>query len=175
MTYQGIVYISNEIRQVLNTSREVKLSAQNASLAARRAGRVLGFQTVSAELMIFGEGLGNAMSEMAGNILSVAEGVSGISSHKRSHKYLQVAHTINGKSELLTETLKRVEHREAGLGDVLSERLRRLEKRLFRALRLCNNGRALVSSAKIEASSGGEWEESDEHANSGRGRSSLRD
>ena len=43
MTYQDIAQISESIRFVMHTSRQVSLTSLNASLAARKAGNVRGF------------------------------------------------------------------------------------------------------------------------------------
>ena len=158
MKYQSIIYISNEIRFVMNTSRQVNLAAQNASLAARRAGNVLGFQAVSSELKTFSQGLTDSMSGMETDILAIAQGVSGIYRQQRMYCHQQAAKDNCEDNEVLINSLSHAEHRQNKLRNTFDEQLRLLQRRLVRSQQLCNNGRALARSALIEASTGGEAE-----------------
>ena len=158
MTYKGVVYISNEIRFVLNTARQVNLAAQNASLAARRAGNARGFQAVSSELKTFSQGLAKAMGEMSADILAIAQGVSGGYREQRLSRHFETAHRLSGDAAELADVLLRVGQRRYENRALLSERLQRLSGELSRSMRLCSNGRALARSAMIEATSGGESE-----------------
>ena len=142
----------------MNTSREVNLAAQNASLAARRTGNVPGFQAVSLELKIFSQGLTTAMSVMASDILAIAQGVSGMYRQQRMCRQQQTTLRISHYSQVLTNALSQAERRQEDLQKVFHTRLRDLERRLMHAQRLCNNGRALARSALIEASAGGKAE-----------------
>jgi DNA-binding ferritin-like protein len=159
MTYEGIVIISNEIRYVLDTARQVNLAAQNASLAARRAGNVRGFQAVSAELKLFSQGLATAMHEMSQDIHGIAQLVSSIYRHQRYAGYFAQAARQTGEAGLLTQVRAATEQRHHQILDAQAERLQRLEGQLVRSVRICSNGRALARSAMIEAASGGEWEQ----------------
>lgn len=158
MTYQGIVNISNEIRFVLDTARQVNLTAQNASLAARRAGNVRGFQAVSTELKTFSHNLARAMSNMSGDILAIAQAVSGNYRETRLSGYCKAVLKLIGESSLVIGALEKIALRDTGVKTMLDSRLQGLSMQLSRSLRLCNNGRALARSAMIEASSGGESE-----------------
>jgi hypothetical protein len=159
MTYQGIVYIGNEIRFVLNTSRQVNLAAQNASLAARRAGNARGFQAVSSELKTFSQELAKAMGEMSVDILAIAEGVSSGYRELRLLRQFETANRLSGDGTVLTDVLLHVGRRRSNNSAVLAERMQRLGLQLTRSMRLCSNGRALARSAMIEATCGGESED----------------
>lgn len=154
MTYQDIVYLSNEIRFVLTTSRQVNLTAQNASLAARRAGNVRGFQVVSAELKSFSQGLAHSMREMAGDILAIAQNVSADYRHQRLYRHQQATLRISGDADVLVKVLAGADIRREDLHGLMGVHLLRLDVRLSWALRLCNNGRVLARSALIEATAG---------------------
>lgn len=158
MTYQGIVHISNEIRFVLDTARQVNLAAQNASLAARRAGNVRGFQAVAAELKDFSQGLAHSMGDMAADIQSIARGVS-LDRHQRRHceHYAATLGRVE-ETDLLAAALDRVGRRRSGVLSALLERVLRLESQIKQSLRLCRNGRALARSARIEAAYSGGFE-----------------
>lgn len=158
MTYQGIVYISNEIRFVLETARQVNLAAQNASLAARRAGNALGFQAVSTELKFFSQGLAKTMIEMSGDIQSIAQGVSGSYRQRRFTRHYETTHQITGEVSVLKNARERADQRHCRTMAMLVERIQRLGMQLARSMRICSNGRALARSAMIEATTGGEWE-----------------
>ena len=155
MTYQSIVHISNEIRFVLNTSRQVNLAAQNASLAARRVGNAWGFQAVSVELKTFSQQLGEAMGQMADDIHAVAQGVSANYRQHRLHHHQRTAAGNSSSNTALENALRRSEEQLKAIGHSLARRLRDLEMRVTKSLRLCNNGRALARSAMIEATGGG--------------------
>lgn len=159
MTYQGIVRISNEIRFVLDTARQVNLAAQNASLAARRAGNALGFQAVASELKGFSQGLARAMGDMAVDIHAIARGVS-LDQHQRRHceQYATALGRIED-TDLLETALERVGRRRAGVLAALRERLLMLELQVKQSLRLCSNGRSLARSARIEAAYSGSFED----------------
>lgn len=155
MTYQNIVHIGNEIRFVLNTSRQVNLAAQNASLAARRAGDARGFQAVSVELKTFSQQLGEAMGHMADDIQTIAQGVSANYRQRRMHNFQYTAGKKSEPSGALDRALLRSEERLKAIAHDLAGNLQELEMRVEKSLRLCNNGRALARSAMIESTSGG--------------------
>jgi hypothetical protein len=158
MTYQGILEISNEIRFVLDTARQVNLASQNASLAARRAGNAKGFQAVSSELKSFSNRLAQCMSNMSEDILAISQGVSSGYREIRLSNYLHEIVTNIGDSSLLAKAFKQIEYRKDQTQNILGDRLQGLGLQLSRSMRQCNNGRALARSAMIEASSGGEFE-----------------
>lgn len=158
MTYKGIVYISNEIRFILDTSRQVNLAAQNASLVARRAGNARGFQAVAAELKVFSQGLAKAMHEMSQDILGIAQDVSGSYSQLRFSNYYAAAAQQASTVALLGYVREQAQQRRLGILNAMAEKLGELLQRLARSMRICSNGRALARSAMIEATSGGEWE-----------------
>lgn len=158
MTYQGIVSISNEVRFVLDTTREVNLAAQNASLAARRAGNVRGFQAVSSALKAFSQELAHDMSRMSAEILAIAEVVSMDYRLRRFSRYFSSIVADSAQGELLDQTLEGVGRHRSGVMNELDGRLSRLGPTLERSLRLCSKGRALARSATIEAAYGGESE-----------------
>ena len=158
MTYQGIVFISNEIRFVLNTARQVNLAAQNASLAARRAGNAWGFQAVVAELKGFSQGLARAMGGMAVDIHSIARGVSGDRHQRRYCEHYAIALGQLDNTDLLETALVRVGQRRARMLAALLERILGLQLQVKQSLRLCSNGRALARAARIEATYGGSFE-----------------
>lgn len=158
MTYQGIVYISNEIRFVLDTARQVNLAAQNASLAARRAGNAKGFQAVSAELKNFSQLLAVAMNGMSANILGIARGVSGAYREARCTQLYMNTESMVTHHEGLRDAMQRVKGRELHGLELLQQRIRGLDLQVRQSLRVCNNGRALARSAMIEATRGGELE-----------------
>jgi hypothetical protein len=155
MTYQSIVHISNEIRFILHTSRQVNLAAQNASLAARRAGNAWGFQAVSIELKTFSQQLGGAMGLMSGDIHAIAQGVSANYRRHRIFRHQQITLKNSAPSAALTSAFARSDDQLKAIGKLLAGRLRGLEMRVAQSLRLCNNGRALARSAMIEATGGG--------------------
>jgi hypothetical protein len=158
MTYKGIVYISNEIRFVLNTARQVNIAAQNASLAARRAGNALGFQAVSSELKTFSQMLAKAMDEMSSDILAISQGVSRTYRESRMFRQMEIAQQMCADTHLLADVMNRLENRRCENKTVLNERLQLLALQLARSMRLCSSGRALARSAMIEATCGGESE-----------------
>lgn len=158
MTYQGIVYISNEIRFVLNTARQVNLAAQNASLAARRAGNAWGFQAVAAELKGFSQALAHAMNGMAVDIHSIARGVSGDRHQRRYCEHYAIALGRLDDTEVLETALVRVGQRRASVLADLMERILGLQSQVKQSLRLCSNGRALARSARIESAYSGAFE-----------------
>lgn len=158
MTYKGIVYISNEIRFILDTSRQVNLAAQNASLVARRAGNARGFQAVAAELKVFSQGLASTMHEMSQDILGIAQDVSGAYSQLRFTRYYASAARQATAVPLLDTVQEQAQQRHRVILTAMADKLRSLVQRLARSMRVCSNGRALARSAMIEATSGGEWE-----------------
>lgn len=158
MTYNGIIYISNEIRFVLDTARQVNLAAQNASLAARRAGNARGFQAVSAELKVFSQGLAKAMHEMSQDILGISQSVSGCYRQLRFSNYYDTAHRLAGEVALLADIQNISERRQKKATEILSKKMLQLGSQVSRSIHICSNGRVLARSAMIEATSGGEWE-----------------
>jgi hypothetical protein len=158
MTYQGIVYISNEIRFVLETARQVNLAAQNASLAARRAGNALGFQAVSVELKKFSQVLAGAMSGMSNNILAMASGVSRAYREERYAKLYRVTQDMLSDQQKIEHALSTAKNRHNSSMGVLRTRMMELDLQVVQSMKVCNNGRALSRSALIEATRGGDME-----------------
>lgn len=158
MTYTGIVYISNEIRYVLETAYKVNLAAQNASLAARRAGNARGFQAVSAELKFFSQGLARTMGEMAGDIHAIAQRVSEHYRQQRSSRFFANIVELTGEIPAVKQAHARTWRRQVSALNELIDKIGQFALRLARSIHLCSSGRSLARSAKIEATSGGEWE-----------------
>lgn len=158
VTYQDMVHISNEIRAVLDTARQVNLAAQNASLASRRAGNARGFQAVANELKAFSQQLASAMDGMAGDILLLAQGVS--ADFRQSHQ-LRLFRKIGDQRNdcpQLAQACERVSGIQTEHRRVQNIQVTELLVRLGRSLRLCMNGRTLARSAQIEATAGGSFE-----------------
>lgn len=152
------MYLSNEIRFVLNTSRLVNLAAQNASLAARRAGKVRGFQAVTVELKTFSQKLSGAMEKMSWDVMAIVKVVSAGYKLQRAYHYQQATFRIAGASSDLASVLASGESSQDNIRTDLVMRKKSLEQHLIDSQGLCNNGRALARSALIEASSGGDSE-----------------
>lgn len=159
MTYEGIVYISNEVRFVLDTARQVNLAAQNASLAARRAGNARGFQAVSSELKVFSQGLAKAMNEMSMDILGISEGVSGRYRQLRFSNYYKTTNKMAGDINGLQNAMDLSRSRQEKATTLLGEKIHHLGVQVSNSMRICRSGLILARAAMIEATSGGEWEE----------------
>ncbi len=158
MTYQSIVAISNEVRFVLNTTYQVNLTAQNASLAARRAGNVRGFQAVASSLKVFSQELADAMNAMSEEILAMARDVSLDYRLRRNCSFFASALGVAMDDMTLENALEGVSRQRASVMDQLCRRTQHLGPRLQSSLRLCSKGRALARSATIEAAYGGSSE-----------------
>jgi hypothetical protein len=155
MVYQDIILISNDIRSILDTSRQSHLAAINAALAARRAGNVKGFEAVAGEVKAFSLLLTTAMHEMSVHILAVSQAVSNLYRQRHSLRNHEGAYERSQNSGLVA-VLTHAKARQRNLNAVLLEQVQRLAYQVVLALRLCLTGRNLARAAMVEAAYGGE-------------------
>lgn len=155
MQYQDIIHISNDIRFILDTSRQAHLAAINAALAARRAGNVKGFEAVAGELKSFSLRLTTAMDEMAIHILAVSQAVSNLYRQRHSLRNHEGAYRLSQGSGH-GAIVAREKARQHSLNEMLLGQVNRLVFFVIRALRLCLTGRNLARSAMVEAAYGSE-------------------
>jgi hypothetical protein len=154
MVYQDIIVISNDIRAILDTSRQARLAAVNAALVARRAGHVKGFEAVAGELKNFSQCLTAAMHEMAEHILGVSQVVSSLYRQRHSLRLHEGASALSGAAGHGAVLARAASHQHA-FGVQLAQRVWWLAQYVIRALRLCLTGRNLARAAMVEAAYGG--------------------
>lgn len=154
MRYQDIIFICNNIRSILDTSRRSHLAAINASLVARRAGNSKGFKAVAIELKAFSLRLMEAMREMSVQILVVSEAVSNLYRQRHSLRNHEEAYSRSQSSVQVT-ILARANARQNGLSAALLKHVKQLAQLVIRALRMCLIGRNLARAAMVEAAYGG--------------------
>lgn len=152
-----VVRLNEDIKRVMEISREVNLAAINAMLMAKKAnGRVAGFGVVSAELRVFSSRLTGNMEDLVELIYSLVTQVAMLEKHRRMQRhFLDAAAQEETARQFLAGFLVRKESElECARQHVVAEKAR-LRLRLHRALQHCDTGRALSRSARIEAVYGG--------------------
>lgn len=152
MTYSDIVFIGNEVRFILNTTYNINLAAQNASLAARNGGNIKGFQVVANELKNFSNKLAGAMDILAKDIFKISESVSMIYKEQRVLNIFQDTTNRLNDINVLQDVIQQANTRYDEIYDLLQERLINLEKFLTRSLKEYGRGMSLARSALIESS-----------------------
>lgn len=152
------VRINEEIKYVLDASRQINLVALNALLTARKAGaRSLGFAVVarqlrelSRELEMAMESLDQAVSDLVSNIANAMKDV-------RMLHYVDLAGGIDGAdAACLLRMEAALDGRARRRQDIIGQDWGRMAFTLTRILRLSEKGGVLSRSAKIEAAHGGE-------------------
>jgi hypothetical protein len=152
------VQLNEEIKRVTRIAREVNLAAFNAMLTAKKAGgHVAGFAVVSSELRVFSGRMTAEMGELSKLIFRLVATVASMQKELRMRRHFSNAACASGKAaHFLSQYLARKDGElEAVRRNIALER-DRLRRRLDRSLRLCDMGRALSRSARIEAVYGGE-------------------
>lgn len=150
MDFKGVVHIRNEICHVFGTARQVLMAAQNASLMAHRAGRAQGFHAVVNELKGFSHSLEMGMERIQENMQGV---VAHVAFAYREARYVHLHERTQGMlgsddtSMVMVLARKRLQEHEKQL----SERIGNLKRQIAQSVRLCNNGRVLACSARIES------------------------
>lgn len=156
ISYKTIVVLSNNIRLILQVSRELRMAAINAALAARRVGDVKGFQTVAGELKIFGQKVEEDMQLMSKYIFSLAKNVSDLQRERLGFRHHERTLAESENSEIVARAMQRGRDRVESLYALLEQSVGVLEIHLNYSNKLCNSGRALARAAMVEAVYGGD-------------------
>jgi len=151
-----VVALSEEIKCINDVARNVGLEAVNTMLVARRsAASVKGFGVVSTELRLFSGKLSANMGELVEDIALLVRDVAELARKAELQRMLYAAHTACGGCREMEQALRDM---EIAMRQTRYESARIWEKVarcLQRSLRLCDMGRALARSARIEAVYGG--------------------
>lgn len=151
-----VIALNEELKAVLQVSREVELEAINAMLAARRAGdAVRGFGVVSSELRNFSGRLSGFMTDLSADISMLVHGVADLTRSRNMRRHLANAHQSCGGCAGLLPALAQMDQALARAADANTRGWLRVRKGIRHSVRLCDAGRALSRSARIEAVYGG--------------------
>jgi len=153
-----VVKANEDIKKVIRISSGVNLVALNAMLIAKRSGeRSRGFAVVSSELRLFSRNLDAAMNGLGELIFSLVRDAAAMQRQRQQHSHFMAVMKANKSVRKWAEpTLARVEARMGVVEEEISQDWHRLRLQLNRVLQLCESGRSLSRSAKIEAVYGGD-------------------
>ena len=152
------IIINEEIKRIVTGSAEMRLSAINAMLTARRSGKTSsGFAVVSTELRTFSRQLDGFMHALTELIARLIYSVAKILKEVRMQRILEKTMNQSDKAdELLQKTASRKNAQMQFVREGIAKDWQMLALQLLRAERLCGTGVALSRSAKIEAAHGGD-------------------
>lgn len=153
-----VVKANEDIKKVIRISSGVNLVALNAMLIAKRSGeRSRGFAVVSSELRLFSRNLDAAMNGLGELIFSLVRDAAAMQRQRQQHRhFVAVMKTNRSVRKWAEPTLARVEARMGAVEEEIRRDWHRLRLQLNRVLQLCESGRSLSRSAKIEAVYGGD-------------------
>jgi hypothetical protein len=152
------ILINEEIKRIVSSSAEMRLSAINAMLTARRSGKAsLGFAVVSTELRTFSRQLDGYMRALSELIARLIYSVARMLNESRIERILKATLDQSDKAcEMLGKTVDQKVAQICRIREGIARDWQLLSVELGRAERLCTMGVALSRSAKIEAAHGGD-------------------
>lgn len=151
------VRVNEEIKSVLDASRQISIVAINAFLTARQAGeRSRGFSVVSRELRALAGKFEGAMATLDEVISGLAADQAQSIRDRRMLGYIEAAVTQPDPHACLWPTLERVIAHHNDIDASIAAGWQRLGREVAAVLRLAESGGVLARSAKIEAAYGGE-------------------
>jgi methyl-accepting chemotaxis protein len=152
------VRINNEIRQVVEASRQVNYVALNALLISRKAGaRSLGFAVVARELRTLSRDLEKSMSQLDAVIGDLVTGVASMIGRGRLLDYMGAAAAACAQPpNCMVRTLNGMRRFVEGRQVDVERDWEILSRHFTQALRLSELGGILSRNAKVEAAHGGE-------------------
>lgn len=151
------VRVNEEIKCVLDASRQINIVALNAFLTARQAGeRSRGFAVVSRELRTLAGRFDTAMSVLDDVISRLAADLAQSIRDRRQLAYIEAAVSQPDPHPCLWTTLARVIDHHDAIDANIGAGWRRLERDIGSVLRLAESGGVLARAAKIEAAYGGD-------------------
>lgn len=151
------VRVNEEIKHILDASREISIVALNAFLTARQAGtRSLGFSVVSRELRALAGKFETAMIALDDIISTLAADLAQSIRDRRQLGYIQAAIAQPDSHACLRPTLARATTHHDAIETAVAGGWLRLEDDIGRVLKLAETGGVLARSAKIEAAYGGD-------------------
>lgn len=153
-----VVKANEDIKKVIHISLGVNLVALNAMLIAKRSGvRSRGFAVVSSELRVFSHNLDGAMAGLGTQIFELVRDASAMQKQQQERRHFcSVIAKGPSMRKLAEPALARVDERIGGIGDAIRRDWHKLRLQLNQVLQLCEAGRSLSRSAKIEAVYGGD-------------------
>lgn len=151
------IRINEEIKHVLDDSRQINLVALNALLTARQAGeRSRGFSVVARQLRALSGELEQAMSALDAVIASLVGNIAEALKEERLNSYIAGAHAATETPPPCLERMRVAARGRVARRQEAAERCwARLDTDVRRTLRLSEMGGALSRNAKVEAAHGG--------------------
>jgi len=164
INYSNVTQINELIKSIVNISRQVNLAALNAMFVSRRGGeRTLGFATVTTEMRKFSHGLDRQMQRLANSltelILVLSQCKKAEHTAKLMHKALEQSVSVLG-IEVRREIEARLGSKLRKISTDIEQTAHQVFVQLEKSETICNVGQTLAVLAKIEAQSGGEYEQS---------------
>lgn len=150
---EDVMFISTQLRGIINISRAISLAATNATLLAKRAEtRAVGFEVVSRDLRDFSLKIDELVRVLAEETQGIAQEVAVLSESSRFMTYLC---QVNTDKVVIQEAIHRRESLESDTQIRLMERVSKLLILIGKAERLCATGDMLTRLGLIEAVDGG--------------------
>lgn len=152
-TLRHVVEVNLRIRRVIDVAQDVRYSAVNASLMARRAGaRAMGFSVVASELRRFSQELEDIMLALGAQLSTLVKVAAALQKKEREHGLLvSTKESMRGRAAFIDGAIGMARGTLRDLRQQLRENWCRLGAHVRHALRICGTGVALSSSGKIEA------------------------
>ena len=152
---QEVVRLNERIKEIVEVARSVNMTALNAMLAARRAGvAVSGFSVVSVELRRFATQIEKAMRELTAVVFSLVQDMAWFLRQRRMGN-LMLAASHKCADGGLDKPLLVATQRGASIGARLRQHRQRIAEQARGAIKLCQMGRQMARTAKVEAVHGG--------------------
>lgn len=153
-----VIKANEDIKKVIRISSGVNLVALNAMLIAKRSGeRSRGFAVVSSELRLFSRNLEGSMTGLGELIFGLVRDAAAMQRQCQGREhFLDVMSKNRQMRKLVEPAVARVEARMACIEEDIDRDWHKLRLQLGRVLQLCESGRSLSRSAKIEAVYGGD-------------------
>lgn len=158
LTLQEVIRINEEIKQVVNITRAIRLEAINAMLISRQAGKTaVGFKVVSNELRIFSARVEERMVGLSDMIYTMTTAAADREKGLRMRHYFLSAAQIPRAGELdyLDGLLASETRYLEEVGHTIRTEQEKLHRRVLLVWKDCEMGRSLARNARIEAVTGG--------------------
>jgi hypothetical protein len=158
LTLQEVIWINEEVKQVVGITRAIRLEAINAMLISRRAGAAaVGFKVVSNELRIFSARVEERMAGLSDLIYALTMVAADREKGLRMYHYFLNAAQVRQTRECdyLDDLLARELGSLEGLACAIRAEREKLHRRALLIWKDCGMGRSLARNARIEAVTGG--------------------
>lgn len=148
-----VMFVSSQLRGIINISHDISLAATNAALLANRSEtRAVGFEVVSRGLRDFSEKINELVTDLAEETQRIVREVAVL---RESSTFKAFLSQVDSDRIVLKQAIHRRESLESATHVRILEGFRRLVILTSKAEKLCATGDMLARLGLIEAVDGG--------------------